>query len=163
MAKKNENGRTMKPEVLAYSYNAMKAATNALATTALLLLFESESADAIKIAGIGGVSAFFAPVEQGWNDTCSRLGIECKYVIPDFNNVGKGGRRPVDICMEEWGKLMESGYDGYALGDPSCVDDDTGQWAAMIRRVTGDGIPVVLFDREIKGSNRTSYIGTDNK
>ena len=48
------------------------------------LLFSSSTG--LKFAAISGRSPFFYPVEEGWNDTCRLLELDCTYIIPNWDN-----------------------------------------------------------------------------
>jgi gamma-aminobutyric acid type B receptor len=125
-----------------------------------LLLTPVGTAGAIRFAALSGSSAFFEPVEQGWNDTCRILGVDCTYIVPDFSNVSIDNPA-IAVCEAEVLKLKESGIDGLALGNGACGDDAT-RWRKLIKENTDAGLPIVVFDRDVINSTRTAYIGTDN-
>ena len=75
---------------------------------AILVLLLNQASEALRFAAISGNSAFFTPVEQGWKDQCTRLGImDCPYIVPDFDNLGNG-TTAADICEEIILNLMNS-------------------------------------------------------
>lgn len=125
-----------------------------------VVLLLTPASEALKFAAISGASAFFLPVEQGWNDNCNRLGVDCSYIIPDFLNQVGNGTTSADVCEDIILRLREEGIDGLALGESSCVGE---RMAPLVEELENEGIPVVLFDRDFVPANRTAYVGTNNE
>ena len=121
-------------------------------------------------AMVSSDSAFFEPIEEGWNDACETLGpdVTCEHFsfkaeLLDEQNLtyveDEHGRK----CALFLRHLIERGdVDGiaakcnprYGLG---LVDDTTRTW---IQEAKDAGIPVVVFDGPHEGPY-LSYIGTD--
>lgn len=120
---------------------------------------------------VSGNSAFFEPIEEGWNDACDKFGpdVTCEH----FNeNEELLGNHNLTYVHEEHGRwcaaflqhLIQRGdVDGIAAkcnpkeGFEDNYNDATRTW---IREAKDAGIPAVVFDGPHEGPY-LSYIGTD--
>ena len=133
--------------------------------SATVLLSNNHNADAFHYAMVSGASAYFDPIQQGWNDTCNRLGpnVTCDYYKEDHPLIDEHGfyfnkTEHVRICAGFIRHLIEKGgVDGIVATCPAQGDGATRTW---IQEAADAGIPAVVFDGPHEGPY-LSYIGTD--
>ncbi|KAL3902365.1 MAG: hypothetical protein SGILL_010852, partial [Bacillariaceae sp.] len=126
--------------------------------------------DAFHFAMVSGNSAFFEPIEEGWNDVCTELpNVTCEHYHDDWtllealdekyhwtpeNRTVHG--KP---CVAYIRYLIDRGGVDAIATKCNVAEDDPG--GTIIQEATDAGIPVVVFAGPHVGPY-VSYIGTDN-
>ena len=123
------------------------------ATTAIMMAtsanaFAAEKVFALvpKLVGV----PFYADVEKGCNDEAAKLGAKCVFTGPTQADEAEQTKVLRDLITKGVSGL------GVAPNNPASV-------AAVIKDAQAKGIPVVTFDSDAPASNRTAFVGTNNK
>jgi hypothetical protein len=113
----------------------------------------------IKLGLINGGSDFFAPVLEGFRDTCELLDLTCFAAQHSSTNTTEGVNQHVfkEYTALQW--LREENIDGIAM-KPA-----TEEYNGYFPNLTANGLPVVFFDSDAPDVEeyRISYVGTDQE
>jgi gamma-aminobutyric acid type B receptor len=130
-----------------------------LAFSLLVLLFTSglvvaESKN-LTFGLVSGTSAFFEPTYHGWYDKCEQLGVNCLYLIPDWEAFDR--EKYNHPCEQEFDELIKLKVDGIAATcSYNAVD--------VFQKAADAGIPVVTFDTSPPDTiPHDAYVGTDQR
>ena len=122
----------------------------------ILILRWPVSTDELTFAMMSGGSTFFEPIEEGFMNTCALLGVNC-IVNHTRDCFASGECKLAEYCEQVIQSYIDSKVDGIAIA--SCAKKD-GEHPVV--RAISEGIPVIAFDKDIPGSGRIGYVGTDN-
>jgi ribose transport system substrate-binding protein len=103
---------------------------------------------------VSGTSAFFELARHGWFDKCEHFGVNCLYLIPNWETLDM--EKYDDPCEKEIEDLIKLKVDGIAA---ACIYKTD-----VFQKAADAGIPVVTFDNAPPDHiPHKAYIGTDQR